>query len=68
MPIGWVEVLEGSTDVGCTGTSVPIGWVEVLEVLRMLDAQVLVCQSVGLRCWKFYGCCMHRYLCAYKLG
>ena len=26
----------------------PISWVEVLEVLRMLDAQVLVCQSVGL--------------------
>ena len=68
MPIGWVEVLEGSTEVGCTGTSVPIGWVEVLEVLRMLDAQVLVCQSVGLKCWKFYGCWMHRYLCAYQLG
>ena len=46
----------------------PISWVEVLEVLRMLDAQVLVCQSVGSKCWKFYGCCMHRYLCAYQLG
>ena len=68
MPIGWVEVLEGSTDVGCTGTSVPIGWVEVLEVLRMLDAQVLVCLSVGLKCWKSCGCRMHRYLCAYRLG
>ena len=22
----------------------------------MLDAQVLVCLSVGLKCWKFYGC------------
>ena len=52
MPIGWVEVLEGSTEVGCTGTTVPIGWVEVLEVLRMLDAQVLVCQSVELKCRK----------------
>ena len=30
----------------------PISWVEVLEVLRMLDAQVLECQSVGLRSWK----------------
>ena len=39
----------------------PIGWVEVLEVLRMLDAQVLVCLSVGMKCWKFYGCWMHRY-------
>ena len=68
MPIGWVEVLEGSTDVGFTGTSVPICWVEVLEVIRMLDEQVLVCQSVGLKCWKFYGCCIHRYLYAYQLG
>ena len=42
----------------------PISWVEVLEVVQMLDAQVLVCQSVGLKCWKFYGCCMHRYLYA----
>ena len=39
-------------DVGCTGTCVPISWVELLEVVRMLDAQVLVCQSVGLKCWK----------------
>ena len=61
MPIGWVEVLKGSTEVGCTGTSVAIGWVEVLEVLRMMDAQVLVCLSVGLKCWKFYGSWMHRY-------
>ena len=30
----------------------PICLVEVLEVVRMLDAQVLVCQSVGLKCWK----------------
>ena len=36
----------------------PISWVEVLEVLRMLDAQVLVCQSVGLKCWKIcWECC-----------
>ena len=42
----------------------PIGCVEVLEVLRMLDAQVLVYLSVGLKCWKFCGCWMHRYLCA----
>ena len=48
-------------DVGCTGTSVPISWVEVLEVLRMLDAKVLVCQLVGLKCWKFCGCWMQRY-------
>ena len=48
-------------DVGCTGTNVPIGWVEVLEVLRMLPAQVLVCLSVGLNCWKSYGCWMNRY-------
>ena len=48
-------------DVGCTGTCVPIGWVEVLEVVRMLDAQVLVCQSVGLKFWKSCGCWMHRY-------
>ena len=34
-------------DVGCTGTCVLIGWVEVLEVLRMLDAQVLVCLPIG---------------------
>ena len=33
----------------------PIGWVEVLEVLWMLDEQVLVYLSVGLKCWKF--CC-----------
>ena len=46
----------------------PTSWVEVLEVLRMLDAQVLVCQSVGLKCWKLYGCWMHRYLYAYQLG
>ena len=31
----------------------PISWVEVLEVLWMLDAQVLVCLSVGLKCRKF---------------
>ena len=42
----------------------PIGCVEVLEVLRMLDAQVLVYLSVGLKCLKFCGCWMHRYLCA----
>ena len=36
-------------DVACTGTCVPISWVEVLEVLWMLDAQVLVCLSVGLK-------------------
>ena len=34
-------------DVSCTGTSVPISWVEVLEVLRMLDAKVLVCLPIG---------------------
>ena len=34
----------------------PIGWVEVLEVLRMLDVQVLVYLSVGLKCWKSCGC------------
>ena len=33
----------------------PIGWVEELEVLRMLDAQVLQCLSVGLMCWESYG-------------
>ena len=48
-------------DVGCTGSCVPISWVEVLEVVRMLDAQVLVCLSVGLKCWKFYACWMRRY-------
>ena len=48
-------------DVGCTGTSAPIGCVEVFEVLRMLDAQVVVCLPVGLKCWKFYVCWMHRY-------
>ena len=42
----------------------PIGCVEVLEVLRMLVAQVLVYLSFGLKCWKFCGCWMHRYLCA----
>ena len=49
----------------------PIGWVEVLEVLQMLDAQdaqVLVYLSVGLKCWKFCGCWMHRYFCTYRLG
>ena len=30
----------------------PISWVEVLELLRMLDAQVLQCLSVGLMCWE----------------
>ena len=68
MPIGWVEVLEGSTEVGYTGTSVPISWVEVLEVLRMMDAQVPVCLLVGLKCCRFYGCWIHRYLCASQLG
>ena len=34
-------------DVGCTGTSVPISWVEVLGVLRMWDAQVLVCLPIS---------------------
>ena len=29
------------------------GWIAVLEVLRMLDEQVLVYLSVGLKCWKF---------------
>ena len=47
-------------DVGCTGSCVSISWVEVLEVVRMLDAQILVCLSVGLKCWKFCGCWMHR--------
>ena len=42
----------------------PIGWVEVLEVLRMLDAQVLVYLLIGLKCWKFCACWPHRYLCA----
>ena len=42
----------------------PIGWVEVLEVQRMLDEQVLVYLSVGLKCWKFCACWPHRYLCA----
>ena len=42
----------------------PIGWVEVLEVLRMLDAQVLVYLLIGLKCWKFRACWPHRYLCA----
>ena len=50
-----------SVDVGCTGTCVPIDWVEVFEVLRMLDAQVLECLSVRLKCWKFCGCWMYRY-------
>ena len=40
-------------DVGCTGTCVPSSWAEVLEVLWMLDAQVLVCLSVGLKCRRF---------------
>ena len=31
----------------------PIGWVEVLQVLWMLDEQVHVYLSVGLKCWKF---------------
>ena len=48
-------------EVGCTRSCVPIGWVEVLEVVRMMDAQVLVCLSVGLKCWKLYVCWMHRY-------
>ena len=55
-------------DVRCTGTCVPIGSIEVLEVLRMLDAQVLVYLSVGLKCWKFCGRWMHMYLCTYQLG
>ena len=42
----------------------PIGCVEMLEVLRKLDAQVLVYLSVGLKCWKFCACWPHRYLCA----
>ena len=41
----------------------PIGCVEVLEVLRMLDVQVLVYLSVGLKCWKSCGCWMHRCTC-----
>ena len=69
MPIGWVEVFEV---LSMLATQVllclPIGWVEVLEVLQMLDAQVLVYLSVGLKCWKFCGCWMHRYLCTYRLG
>ena len=40
----------------------PIGWVEVLEVLRMLDAQVLVYLSIGLKCWKFCASWPHMYL------
>ena len=35
-----------------TGTCVPISWVEGLELLKMLDAQVLHCLSVGLMCWE----------------
>ena len=26
------------------------------------------CLLVVLKCWKFCGCWMHRYLCAYRLG
>ena len=69
VPIGWDEVFEvlrmlATQELLC----LPIGWVEVLEVLQMLDAQVLVYLSVGLKCWKFCGCWMHRYLCTYRLG
>ena len=31
----------------------PIGWVEGLELLKMLDTQVLVYLSVGLKGWNF---------------
>ena len=34
----------------------------------MFDAQVLVFLSVRLKCWKFCGCWMHRYLYTYRLG
>ena len=33
--------------VGSSAHSVPIDWVEVLEVLRMVDAQVLVYYRLG---------------------
>ena len=47
----------------------PIGWVEVLEVLRIVYrlGYLCACLSVGLKCWKFCACWMHRYLCTYRL-
>ena len=30
----------------------------------MLAAHVLVCLSIGLKCWKFCACWPHGYLCA----
>ena len=69
LPIDWVEVLEVLRMLATQVlVCLPIGWVDVLEVLRMLDAQVPVYLSVGLKCWKFCGCWMHRYLCTYRLG
>ena len=67
-------------EVGCPGTCVPIGWFEVLEVLlgelcvstifpsEKLAAQVLVCLSVGLKCWKFcWESCVYTVVCKYYL-
>ena len=67
-------------DVGCTGTCVPIIWFEVLEVVltllcvstifpsEMLAALVLVCLSVGLKCWKFcWVSCACTVVCEYYL-
>ena len=83
VPIGWDEVFEVLRMLATQVLlCLPIGWVEVLEVLQMLDAQVLevlqmldaqdaqvlVYLSVGLKCWKFCGCWMHRYFCTYRLG
>ena len=64
LPISWVEMLEvvlthsmlyhpSDKLAAQVLVCLPMNWVEVLEVLRMLDEQVLVYLSVGLKCWKF---------------
>ena len=57
----YVSTIFPSDKLAAQVLGVRIDWFEVLEVLWMLDAQVLVCLSVGLKCWKSYGCWMNRY-------
>ena len=60
----YISTIFPSEKLAAQVLGVCIDWFEVFEVLRMLDAQVHVYLSIGLKCWKFCACWPHRYLCA----
>ena len=82
VPIGWVKCRklcwDSCADTLCVSVIFPsVLDAQVLVCLSVgssvgnsadVNAQVLVYLSVGLKCWKFCGCWMHRYLCTYRLG